>query len=69
MEKGSFEAWQTNTVNEIAQNADQWLLSSQSQRRGTTTEDDVDAGPAYSPDDQRRFPKNQDLRESLLEGE
>lgn len=26
--------------------------------------DDVDAGPAYSPDDQKRFPENQDLRES-----
>jgi len=53
----------------MAQNADQWLLSSQSQRRGTTTGDDVDAGPAYSPDDQKRFPENQDLRESPLEGE
>lgn len=31
--------------------------------------DDVDAGPAYSPDDQKRFPENQDLRESPLEGE
>lgn len=30
--KGPFEAWQTNAVNEMAQNADQWLLSSQ--RRG-----------------------------------
>lgn len=30
--------------------------------------DDVDAGPAYSPDDQKRFPENQDLRESPSEG-
>lgn len=25
--KGPFEAWQTNAVNEMTQNADQWLLS------------------------------------------